>query len=88
MDYEFRIKLLETETAHLREMQKLIQDHEDITDNRLTQWEAIIKGLVATSDNLVKISAENTVNIAALGSKIDKLVDGMLHTGGNGKPKA
>ena len=88
MDYEFRIKLLETEAAHLRAMQKLIEGHEDITDARLTHWETIITGLIATTDNLVKISTENTVNIAALGSKIDRLVEGMLHTGGNGKHTA
>jgi hypothetical protein len=79
---------LETEAAHLKAMQELIQNHENITDTRLTHWETIITGLIATTDNLVKISTENTVNIAALGSKIDKLVDGMLHTGGNGKPTA
>jgi hypothetical protein len=43
MDYEFRIKLLETETAHLKAMQKLIAGHEDITDNRLGNCEDIIR---------------------------------------------
>ena len=95
MDYEFRIKLLETETAHLRAMQKLIEGHEDITDNSLKYASDAIAGLLRITSETTANVAANTIAIAAIGNRIDKLgikvdqlVDAMLHTGGNGKPTA
>jgi len=88
MDYEFRIKLLETETAHLRAMQKLIEGHEDITDNSLKYASDAIAGLLRITSETTANVAANTLAIAALGRKVDQLVDAMLHTGGNGKPTA
>jgi hypothetical protein len=88
MDYEYRIKLLETETAHLREMQKLIEGHEDTTDAGLKHASDAIAGLMRLSAENTSQIAANSVAIAQLGIKVDQLVDAMLHTGGNGKPKA
>jgi hypothetical protein len=88
MDYEFRIKRLECETAHLRAMQKLIEGHEDITDKSLKHCDEAIAGLLRITAETTANVAANTLAIAALGRKVDQLVDAMLHTGGNGKPTA
>jgi hypothetical protein len=87
MDYEFRIKLLETETAHLKEMQQLLGAHQAITDTRLEHWERIIGGLVELSkENTTQIAA-NTVQIASLAAKLDKLVEALLREPRNGKAR-
>jgi hypothetical protein len=88
MDYEYRIKRMETELDHLRAMQKLTDDHELITDSGLKHADEAIAGLLRLSAETTANVAANTIAIAKLGSKVDQLVDAMLHTGGNGKPKA
>jgi hypothetical protein len=63
MDYEFRIQLLEKETAHLREMQQLSIQRQDTTDMRL--------------DKLGEITHLLVESTTLLGSKIDALVTRM-----------
>ena len=66
MDYEFRIKLLETELTHMREMQQLARERQDTTDGRLDSTKVLI-------DNLIIIATKNNESIGMLTEKIDKL---------------
>ena len=66
MDYEFRIKLLETELTHMREMQQLARERQDTADGRLDSTKVLI-------DNLVITANKNNESIGMLTEKIDKL---------------
>jgi hypothetical protein len=66
MDYEFRIKLLETELTHMREMQQLLRERQDTADGRLDSTKVL-------TDNLLIIATKNSESIGMLTEKIDKL---------------
>ena len=65
MDYEYRIQLLEKETAHLREMQRLAIDRQDTADMRLDKLGEITHLLASKIDTLV--------------TKMDSFIDMVLH---------
>ena len=69
MDYEFRIQLLEKETTHLREMQRMIE-RQDAADARLDRLGEITQSLAESTTRL-------GVNIDTLGANIDILVTKM-----------
>ena len=92
MDYEFRIKLLETETAHLKEMQHLLGAHQDITDARLDKMQSVVTGLLDSMVELRNAVMQTTVAVAKtstdldkLTRKVDDLVDALLKEPRNGK---
>ncbi len=66
MDYEFKIKLLETELTHMREMQQLVRERQDTADGRLDSTKVLI-------DNLLTTATKNNESIGMLTEKIDKL---------------
>jgi hypothetical protein len=77
MDYEFKILLLEKETAHLREMQALTRAHVDVHDTTLASLEQIA---LRTERNLEAISA----HVEALAAKLEALVAALLREHPNG----
>jgi hypothetical protein len=85
VDYEFRIKLLETETAHLKEMQHLLGAHQDITDERMDKMGSIASGLLESMVELRNAVMQTTVDVAKLAKKVDDLVDALLKEPRNGK---
>jgi predicted nuclease with TOPRIM domain len=92
MDYEFRIQLLEKETTHLKEMQRLLGDHTDITDDRLDKLQAITGGLVESMVELRTNVVQLTVTVDKLATKVDhfakkvdELVEALLREPRNGK---
>jgi hypothetical protein len=70
MDYEFRIQLLEKETTHLREMQRMMIERQDAADARLDRLGEITQSLAESTTRL-------GVNIDTLGANIDTLVTKM-----------
>ena len=77
MDYEFKILLLEKETAYLREVQALTRAHVDIHDTGIAALHQIT---MRTERNLESISGHLdalTVNIEALSLKVDRLTANM-----------
>jgi uncharacterized protein YoxC len=78
MDYEFRIQLLEKETAHLKEMQRLLGDDADVTDDRLDKSQAITGGLV---ESMVELRS----NVVHFAKKVDDLVEALPREPRNGK---
>jgi hypothetical protein len=77
MDYEFRIKLLEQETAHFREMQKLLRERQDTTDERMDKLQALSK-------ETLEAVAALTGNITILAAKVDQIADMILGKRSNG----
>lgn len=77
MDYEFKILLLEKETAHLREMQALMRTHLDAHDTTLKSLEAI---MLRTEGNLERISS----NMESLTEKLAALIAALLREHPNG----
>jgi len=73
VDYEFRIKLLETELAHMREMQQLGRERQDTADGRLDLTKVLIDNLVIIATRNNESIGRNTESIAMLTEKIDKL---------------
>ncbi|MFN0165572.1 MAG: hypothetical protein ACKV22_03995 [Bryobacteraceae bacterium] len=77
MDYEFRIHLLETETAHLKEMLQIARERQDTADNRLDRLQSITLNAANTVDKLAA-----TVDVLA--GKMDALVEALLRQHSNG----
>jgi predicted RecB family endonuclease len=91
MDYEFRIKLLEQDTAHLREMWTLVRERQNINDVRLDKLQALSKetieslaALQTMSRNNVEAIAALTANITTLAAKVDRIADTILGERRNG----
>jgi len=99
MDFDWRIRMLDKELAHYREMQELMRSRLDTHDNSI---EAIVDALVraATSqeqtNETVKTLAETVKTLAGdlkiladtvgvLAQKVSGLIDAM-RAGTNGKP--
>ena len=78
MDYEFRIKVLEQETAHLTAMKDIARERQDTTDNRLTKLEAISLENAET----VKSLAESVLSLVG---RMDQLIEAMTAQRRNGK---
>ena len=71
MDYELRIKLVETELKHLQEMQKLGRERPDTIDISI--------------DKLLLLAKTNTEAIAELTANVNSLVSALLRQHPNGK---
>ena len=74
MGYEFRIKLLEAETAHLKEMQQLLSSHQDITDARLEKMDSIAGSLLQSMVELRSLVGQTSADVG----KLAKVVDGLI----------
>jgi len=74
MDYEFRIKLLEAETAHLKEMQQLLGNHQDITDARLDKMGSIVSSLLQSMVELRNVVVQTSADVAKLAKTVDDLI--------------
>jgi predicted transcriptional regulator len=77
MNYEFAIRRLEAELAHVREMEAINRDH----------VEALDKGHEYTGNRLAAIEAALetlTADVTALTANINKLVDALLREHRNG----
>ena len=77
-DYEFRITMLEKETAHLREMKDLHSARMDAHQNSLDTIEGLLR---ENSRQLVDLTGTVTV----LAGKVDALVSALLRDHSNGK---
>jgi hypothetical protein len=84
IDYEFKIRLLEKDLQHYREMQALMRER---MDTHQLNFDHIAAGLIGAGERLARIEAiveATTANINTLSAKIDKLVDAMLRNNPNG----
>ena len=73
MDYEFRIKLLETELTHVREMQQLCHQRQDTFDGRLDLTKMLIDKLTTNVDNLATTVGVLSEKVDGITDNIDKL---------------
>ena len=78
VDYEFRILMLEKETAHLREMKDLHSARMDAHQGSLDTIEGLLR---ENSCQLVTLTA----NVNTLAGKVDALVSALLREHPNGK---
>lgn len=78
MDYEYRILLAEKELAHLKEMQKLLGQHQDTTDLRLAKIQEMLHDAIAAITSL-------TAQVAATSADLQTLVKalGWQHPNGH-----
>jgi hypothetical protein len=84
MDYEYRIQLLEKETAHLREMQRLAIDRQDTADMRLDKLGEIAHLLASKIDTLASTVDTLASKVDTLAVKMDSFIDMMLRQPHNG----
>jgi uncharacterized protein YoxC len=75
MDYEFRIKLLETELTHAREMQQLCHQRQDTFDGRLDLTKMLIDKLTTNVDNLTTNVDHLAMTVGVLSEKVDGITD-------------
>ena len=87
VDYEFRIKLLEKETAHLKEMQTLLGQGEDVADDRLDKTQAILATVGTRLQEIAEAHNNLTIDLDRLDKKFEALVDLLLHQPRNGHEK-
>jgi chromosome segregation ATPase len=87
-NYEFRIKVLEAELAHVREMYAIhraaLEDHDtglEYTGNRMAALEAALETLTANMNTL-------TTNVNTLAGKVDALVSALLREHPNGSKQS
>src|SRR6266542_191320 len=80
MDYEFRIAWAEKELAHLKEMQALSADRQNITDDRLDRMQAILLShsemftdVHATLHQLSELQKEQARVVLTLTDTVSKL---------------
>lgn len=78
MNYEFRIRTLERELAHLIAMKDLARERMDTTDHRLTSLEAITRENAETAKSLAE-------SVASLVGRMDGLIEAMIAQQKNGK---
>jgi len=79
MDYEFRIKQAELELAHLRQLQQLHRGRMDAQESSLTSLHTIVERTAVNLDALTIQVGKLTEQHAKLESRIDQLVDALLH---------
>jgi hypothetical protein len=95
VDYEFRIKSLERETAHLKEMQELSRERHDTSDERLTLIQEILatvgqrlQELVGAQNNLFIAQEKLTLDQSVTEQKLQQLIDIIIRGQQNGHGKS
>jgi len=80
MDYEFSIQLLQKEAAHLKEMQDIARQRQDLTDQRLERIQDL---LIQAATNIRDLTAAQ----ATTDRNLKDLIEALLHrpTNGHGK---
>jgi hypothetical protein len=88
VDYEFRIKLLERETAHLKEMQEISRDRHDTHDERLTLIQQILGAVSSRIQEVVEVQNQLAVDQRVTEQKLQQLIDVLLGGQQNGHGKS
>jgi hypothetical protein len=87
MDYELRIKMLEVEATHLKEMQALQRARQDTSDDRhATAERLILESLEMSHRHDAEIAVIREL-LADTGRKLDQLTDAILREHSNGRTK-
>ena len=88
MDYEFRIKLLEKETAHLKEMQEISRERHDTSEERLTLMQEILGAVTSRIQEVVEVQNQLAVDQRVTEQKLQQLIDLMIRGQQNGHGKS
>ncbi len=84
MDYEFRIKLAETELAHLREMHALTRLHLDGHDRSIEEIASRTGRIEANLEKLTEAQLVTEVQMQALQIGLKSLIDAIAREHRNG----
>jgi len=88
VDYEFRIKLLEKETAHLKEMQEISRERHDTSEERLTLMQEILGAVTSRIQEVVEVQNQLAVDQRVTEQKLQQLIDLMIRGQQNGHGKS
>ena len=88
MDYEFQIQRHERELAHLREMQKLLESHQDTTDQRLDKMQAILRDATAAIAALAEQAVITRADLQTIAANVAALTRALLRGHPNGQGEA